>query len=260
MEKNQNDLENQEILDKKTPVQESENKSKAWMYILGAIALILLFIFIFKPFAGNKTTEENTAAEATQTSTQQEVGELKDKLAQLETQLNNANDKDAIIASKDETIKALAKRCVTVTVKTQEPVKPKENTEVNVRSVMPVNQVDLSASVSRVINNTAVVDKKEEYKKFCVRVGGEFWPHLAINDGETFTDAVDNGLGGFDIILKDRCQSISGDYGLTYDNVLFVKASKLKKFGDSPDAIGPITFGSFKRMTLQGDYYIYKQK
>jgi len=244
--------------------------TKNWWYMIAVIVLVSLALFVwpFHLLSGDTRSEEKGQqqinASSNTTEMQIAIDNLKNQVVSCTT------GKDKIIADLQATLKEMAKKKVYVTVK---PI-VSGNTATPAAAVTPIKQAPQAANstsaaksaapsattaTAEPLKNTAVVNI-DDYAKFCVKVSGEYWPHLAINDRESFQEAIDNGIGGFDLLVK-KVDAISGKYGVTKDNVAFVEKSLLDKYGSGPEIIGPkLTYGSFKKMTLQNGYYIYKQQ
>ena len=113
--------------------------------------------------------------------------------------------------------------------------------------------------------NTRLPDAYWENGKiaFCVRLGGNsnrHLPHLAMRKTD-FSDAMSNGIGGFNWYLSQPTNDLVGDYGCTVDGTFFVSAALINQYLVKADGeiveIFAKAFGwSAKKMTKFGDYYI----
>ncbi len=95
--------------------------------------------------------------------------------------------------------------------------------------------------------------------KFCVKLGEQYWPHLAVNLGKEFPEIVDNGIGGFDLFIlpSGSVGSTGKPYGIADDGTYWIAASELTEWAQfTPYILGGKGF--FVKATRSGDYWIAK--
>ena len=97
---------------------------------------------------------------------------------------------------------------------------------------------------------------------FCLYLGKTgYWPSVAIDAGETFPDAISNGLGGYNL----KCFPTEGftrDYGVTFSGTIYIKKSRISSHSDgsAPQITGKPSRYILTSMEMQangGDFWIF---
>jgi hypothetical protein len=213
-------------------------------WIVGVIVAIIL-IYLFRVDLGLATADPVETAVKVESN---EVTSLKIALS----------DKNGVIADKDKTIASLntalanSKKPVTIKVNQQpcppekqlQPVVPNKTAEV-VKSVAPaaaknvqVEKVDPSPNIYSSAAVQDILCNKDGAVDFCLYLDNTvFWPHIAMINGVSVTEAVKNFQDtGYNIRITKYSESISGDYGAIKDPktglviTLYVKADLLQPY------------------------------
>jgi hypothetical protein len=118
-------------------------------------------------------------------------------------------------------------------------------------------EADYDVSINSVQKSKVKVEFNEV--KFCVRLGEQFWPHLAVNQGKEFPEIVDNGLGGFDLFIlpSGSIGSTGKTYGITEDGIYWIADSEVSDWSQfTPYILG--AKGFFVKAQKSGNYWIAK--
>lgn len=95
-------------------------------------------------------------------------------------------------------------------------------------------------------------------QKFCIKLGNQFWPHLAINMGEEFPEVVSNGIGGFDLFImpSGTIGSTGKKYGITEDGTYWIQADQISGWSQSPYFLN--SRGTWVPGEQSGNYWVAK--
>jgi len=196
-----------------------------------------------------------------------DLRELEKKEQEILGQFSIVQEKDAEIASLRKALEA-KKKSTTSTAQLRKCQKElaasKEQTEILKKHLATAVGLNPDASTSATLNRIPSTGGNMPAVEFCIHLGaGKYWPHIAIDRGTNFAEAVRNGPGtGFNLKVSNRTSDLTGDYGVTEDGTIYAKATQLEPFaqaGAAPEIIADMTGWQLKSMTKTGDYYIWHQ-
>lgn len=241
------------------------NLRKGLSWLAGTFILLLIVAYFMNkwPFdkgngVGAKATTEvvstdNANSSSSLSAKDCEIASLKEKLAEREGQLDQANMTIAQLIAD-----CGGKKTVTYT----KPAAPKNTGGSGKTGGVPITrQVAPAKSEAEYgVESTSVPRANFTAQKneipMCVQIGTRFWPHLAMNEGETFPEAISNGpdQGGYNLSLmpKGTLETIdpNQDYGITEDRVCWVRASRIAKWSEGQTVKIMVTTGNFKNAEL----------
>lgn len=97
---------------------------------------------------------------------------------------------------------------------------------------------------------------------FCLNLGSQgYWPSMAIDKGQMFTDAVDNGQKGYNIGFTSRTVSYEKDYGVTVSGIIYIRKGAIEAYcdGSTPKIMCAKAGWNLSEMTTDpsGNYWIF---
>jgi hypothetical protein len=224
-----------------------------WAALVAAIAIVLMFIF--NPFNCGK---DKSVSDTPKVSSDSLLAAYKAALG----------EKDSTIASQNKAIISLSNQKLSITVKNscpttgdaasndqnKKPVSKKQSAQKE--TTVKRQEYEIGRSDSLTIRATKTKDK------FCLLVDDGYWPDVVGNIA-SFKEAIDNKVGGYDLLCK-KIPEIEGDYGITNDDIIFVKVSVIQEYCTAiPKVISPISGGTLKPMKLETingvKYYTYRK-
>lgn len=235
---------------------------KNWLlWLVIAVVLIAIAFWVFSPYKNEKAAvkEAVTTESATSAAMACENEKLKEQLATALASLEQANKTILILVEncggkKTTTYTRPAAPAPTPAKKaTTSPIVGGSKT--TKKTVEP--EADYDVNVTSVPKSKVTIDINEQ--KFCVRLGDQFWPHLAVNQGKEFPEIVDNGIGGFDLFIlpSGSIGSTGKNYGITEDGVMWIAVSELSDWAQFTPYI-LISKGFFVKAERSGNYWIAK--
>lgn len=97
--------------------------------------------------------------------------------------------------------------------------------------------------------------------EFCIHLGGgKYWPHYAMDRGESFPEARKNGLGtGWNLLINFASDDLVGQYGITSDGTTFVSAEEIDKYlqASVPEIVSNQSDWTTQKMEKFNGYYIW---
>lgn len=245
------------------------NQNTFWV-IAGVVIVIILLVlaFLFWPVSDSKSDSNGKPV-----STESMIQKKDLQIAKLEAELSG---KDALLEEKDNTIALIIKNCEGKTYYKSSGAgnsKPAGNNGSNSGNVKPVNTgngggnsggstINKEPEAEYLTQQNSVPKSKVRIEineqKFCIRLGDLFWPHLAVNLGEEFSEIVDNGIGGFDLYIlpAGTVGSNPKGYGITEDFTFWIKKSRLTSWPETPYFLNKS--GIFVKGQESGEYWIAK--
>lgn len=231
--------------------------------LIGAVSIVLFFAFawwLYSQFKDDSAAVKEAATTESTTSAALacENEKLKEQVATLLTSSEE----------KDKTIALLVENCCKKTTTYTKPAAP---APAKVSSTSPVvggakttkktvePEADYDVNITSVPKSKVSIDINEQ--KFCVRLGDQFWPHLAVNLGKEFPEIVDNGIGGFDLFIlpAGSIGSTGKNYGIAEDGTMWIAVSELADWEQFPPYFLS-SKGFFVKAEKSGDYWILRNK
>lgn len=241
--------------------------------VSAAIAILLILVFLgyyFGLFGGDQP-----ATSATTVTKNGKPVSIEMQLEQKDCEIKRLSDllkaSEANLETANATIATLMENCGKKIVYQKAPASSKSsatkvgsgNPDSGGGSLKITKTTESDADYDVSINSVQKSKVKVEFNevKFCVRLGEQFWPHLAVNQGKEFPEIVDNGLGGFDLFIlpSGSIGSTGKTYGITEDGVYWIAVSELVDWSQfDPYFLG--AKGFFEKAKKSGNYWILPSK
>lgn len=244
-----------------------ESKNLIW-WVVGIVVLLAILWWAFGPYGrvrnsssnkdGATVSTGNTGLPGGLTAKDYEIRDLEKDLATCKGELEQANN----------TIALLSECCGKKTVAYTKPPSTNKNIGTGGGSgTSGSNKNVQTPEASYNVNQNAVpksrvtLDINEQ--KFCIRLGTQFWPHLAVNNAKEFPELVDNKIGGFDLFIlpAGSVGSTGKTYGISEDGTAWIEVAELADWSQyTPDFLDSRgTWITGERVNTNGkEYWVIK--